>query len=108
MNTARETLGQRLQRLRVQTGLTQAALAAATETSLATLRNWENDRREPGWRAACLLARALGITVEDLADTVPLGEAERVARPAGPTRRPTPPQTGEPATKKRRQRKGAE
>jgi transcriptional regulator with XRE-family HTH domain len=83
-----ETLGQRLQRLRAAGGLTQGQVAEAAGVPLSSLQNWEIDRREPSLRAACRLARALGVTAEDLADTVPVEEAGRAPRPAGPTRRP--------------------
>lgn len=85
MNTI-ETLGQRLQRLRAGAGLTQAALAERAEVPTSSLQNWEIDRREPGWRAVCRLAKVLGITAEDLADTVQVDETGKVARPAGPTK----------------------
>src|SRR5262245_58351169 len=83
----RETLGQRLQRLRSAAALTQAQLAQAAGVPVSSLQNWEIDRREPGLRAACRLARTLGVTAEHLADSVPVAEAGRPARPAGPTRR---------------------
>ncbi|MCI0460337.1 MAG: helix-turn-helix domain-containing protein [Gemmataceae bacterium] len=88
---AQETLGQRLQRLRAAAGLTQAQAAAAAEVPLSSLQNWEIDRREPGLRAACRLARALGVSAEVLADTAPVAEVGRAPRPAGPTRRAEPP-----------------
>ena len=81
-----ETLGQRLQRLRLAAGLTQAALAEAAGVPLSTLRGWEIDRREPGLRAAVRLARALGVGVEELADTVPVVDVGKTPRPAGPSR----------------------
>ena len=82
-----ETLGQRLQRLRLDAGLTQAQLADAAGTPLSSLQNWEIDRREPGLRAAVRFARTLGVTVEDLADTSPVEEVGKIHRPAGPSRR---------------------
>jgi len=84
----RETLGQRLQRLRAAAGLTQAQLASAAGVPLSSLQNWEIDRREPGFRAACSLAKALGVAAETLADTAPVEEAGKAPRPAGPTVRP--------------------
>jgi transcriptional regulator with XRE-family HTH domain len=108
MNT-QETLGQRLQRLRAAANLTQAQVATAAGVPLSSLQNWEIDRREPSFRAACRLAKALGVTAEHLADTASVEEAGKAARPAGPTKRPqtpdqsTPPpvgqaQRGQPAT----------
>jgi transcriptional regulator with XRE-family HTH domain len=98
-----ETLGQRLQRLRLGAGLTQAQVAAAVGVPVTTLRNWEGDRREPGFRAAVQLAKALGATVEDLADTATVEEVGRSPRPAGPTKRTPadlPPAQGKPARRK--------
>jgi transcriptional regulator with XRE-family HTH domain len=98
-----ETLGQRLQRLRAAAGLTQTQVAAAAGVPVSSLQNWEIDRREPGLRAAVRLAKALGVTAEDLADTAPVEDAGRTPRPAGPTRRPPadlPPAQGKPARRK--------
>ncbi|HWG47716.1 MAG TPA: helix-turn-helix domain-containing protein [Gemmataceae bacterium] len=115
---ANETLGQKLQRLRLTAGLTQVQLAEAAGVPLSTLRGWEVDRREPGLRAAARLAKALGVTAEDLADTVPIDEAGKSPRPAGPSRRTqtpdadappsatTKPATGKTTAKKPRKRKG--
>ena len=66
--------------------LTQSQVAAAAQVPLPSLRNWETDRREPGFRAACRLAKALGVTVEVLADTTPVYQAVKAPRPAGPTK----------------------
>jgi transcriptional regulator with XRE-family HTH domain len=88
MSTSPETLGQRLQRLRVAAGLTQAQVAEAAGVLVNTLRSWEIDRREPGLRPACRLARVLGVTAEYLAESVPVEEAGgKKPRPAGPSRR---------------------
>jgi|SRR5258707_15071990 len=80
-----ETFGRRIQRLRAMAGLTQLQLADAAGVPLSSLQNWEIDRREPSFRAACRLAKALGVKAEHLADTMPVERTERVNRPAGPT-----------------------
>lgn len=90
MTASPETLGRRVQRLRVAAGLTQAQLALRAAVPLASLQNWEIDRREPSLRAACRLAQALGVTAEYLAETVPADSTMRGNRRAGPT----PKQTG--------------
>jgi transcriptional regulator with XRE-family HTH domain len=90
MRSSRETLGRRVQRLRAAAGLTQAQLAAAAAVPLASLQNWEIDRREPSFRAACRLARALGVTAEYLAETAPVESNARGNRPAGPTPKQAP------------------
>ncbi len=87
---ANETIGQKLHRLRLAAGLTQAQLADAAGVPLSTLQGWEIDRREPGLRAAAQLAAALGITADELANTIPVDEVGKVPRPAGPSKRPKP------------------
>src|SRR5262245_28165793 len=66
-----ETLGERLQRLRKSSGLTQPAAATAAAVPVATLRNWESDRREPLLSAAARLAKALGVSLDELAGLTP-------------------------------------
>jgi DNA-binding XRE family transcriptional regulator len=90
MSAHPETLGQRVQRLRAAAGITQAQLAHAAGVPVSSLQNWEIDRREPSFRAACRLAKALGVTAEYLAETVPVERRERASRPAGPTTKQAP------------------
>jgi transcriptional regulator with XRE-family HTH domain len=99
---AKETIGQKIHRLRMAAGLTQVQLADAAGAKLSTLQGWEIDRREPSMRAAVRLAAALRITVEELADTVPVEEVGKAPRPAGPSKPPAK----EPEPKKTRKRKG--
>jgi transcriptional regulator with XRE-family HTH domain len=87
----KETLGQRLQRLRAGLGLSQRQLAEAAGVPARSLQNWEVDYREPGWRALVRLAARLGVTVESLADTAPVDQGKRPARLPGPTRLPPGP-----------------
>ncbi len=103
MSTHGETLGQRLQRLRLAAGLTQAQVAAAAGVAVSSLQNWEIDRREPGFRPACRLASALGVTAEYLAESVPVEEAGgKKPRPAGPSRKPATEPEPTPRTKGRK------
>jgi hypothetical protein len=51
------------------------------------------------------LAKALGGTAEDLADTVPINDTEKLPRPAGPTRPPKQPPA---RVSKRRKKKGGQ
>lgn len=67
---AKETLGQRLQRLRQEAGLTQEQLAAKAGLSVHNVRNWEHDHRVPGLAAVYHLARSLGVAMEELAECV--------------------------------------
>lgn len=61
-----ETFGQRVARLRVAAKMTQEQLAAKAGIPLGSLRNHEYDHRRPRADAALALARALGVTVEEL------------------------------------------
>jgi transcriptional regulator with XRE-family HTH domain len=62
----RETMGQRLQRLRKAVGLSQSQLAKAAGVPVGTLRNWEQDIRSPLLNTAGRVARALGVSLDDL------------------------------------------
>jgi transcriptional regulator with XRE-family HTH domain len=62
-----ETLGRRLQRLRLSAGLTQEGLARKAGLPVWSLRNWEHDHRLPGVAAVYKLARVLGVPMEELA-----------------------------------------
>jgi transcriptional regulator with XRE-family HTH domain len=64
--TRRETLGQRIKRLRGEAGLTQRGVADAAGVPIQTLRNWEADRRVPLATVVLPLARALGVSAEEL------------------------------------------
>src|SRR3954470_17820223 len=60
------TLGQRIARLRLAGGMTQPDLAEKAGVPLFSLRSWEQDYRRPRADAAVRVARALGVTVEEL------------------------------------------
>ncbi len=64
----KETLGERLARLRRAAGLTQVKLAEQAGESVSSLRNWEGDHRTPGLWAALQLAKVLGVALEVLAE----------------------------------------
>ena len=66
--TKKETLGERLARLRRAAGLTQEKLADEAGESVSSLRNWEGDHRTPGLWAALQLAKVLGVALEVLAE----------------------------------------
>src|SRR5262245_35674793 len=61
-----ETTGQRLKRLREAAGLSQHQLAAAAGVQVASLQNWEQDRRSPNVRVVRRLANALGVSTDQL------------------------------------------
>jgi|SRR5579871_3782697 len=66
VNESRETLGQMLQRLRIEAGLTQEQLAEKAELPVFSLRNWEYDQRSPRSAALLRLAEALDVQMEEL------------------------------------------
>ena len=63
-------MGQRLQRLRQAAGLSQSQLARAAGVPPGSLKNWEQGRRLPQLDAACRLARAVGVSLDELAGRV--------------------------------------
>jgi transcriptional regulator with XRE-family HTH domain len=63
---ASETFGSRVRLVRRALGLTQAQLAARIGVAEATVRSWETDRAHPQPRWLRRLAKALGVSVEDL------------------------------------------
>jgi len=60
------TFAEKLQQLRDQARLSQAALALKTGLSLRSIQNWEQGYRCPRAQALLALARALGVPVETL------------------------------------------
>ena len=77
-----ETMGQRLQSVRQDKGMSQPELAKAAGVPVGTLRNWEQDRRAPRLDTAKKVARALGVSVDAL--TVNGGEEKPSAPPGVP------------------------
>jgi len=65
-----EAMGNRFQELRQAKGLSQSQLAQAVGVPMTSLRNWEQGRREPGLCASYHLARALGVSLDELAGDV--------------------------------------
>ncbi len=64
------TLGQRIRAAREARGLSQASLAAAANISQGYLSQLEQDEREPALSIAARLARALGLSMDELAACV--------------------------------------
>lgn len=67
---------ERLKACREAAGLTQAAFAERLKVPLRTMQNYEQGRREPVIEMLVPIARALGVTVDEL---LAVGEA----RPKG-------------------------
>lgn len=78
----RAIMGARFQELRQAKGLSQSQLAKAAGLPTSTLKNWEQGRREPLFSAAYQLARALGISLDELASK--LFEEEQPPAPSAP------------------------
>jgi transcriptional regulator with XRE-family HTH domain len=74
-------MGQRLARLRREKGFSQAALAEAAGVPVGTLRGWEYGRRTPLLDAACRVADALKITLDELAGRTPTKDTEAEPKP---------------------------
>jgi transcriptional regulator with XRE-family HTH domain len=68
--TKGESLGQKLQRLRLAAGYTQEQLAEAAGVSVHNLRNWEHDHRQPRLEAVFKLAKALNVPMEEIAEAL--------------------------------------
>jgi transcriptional regulator with XRE-family HTH domain len=62
-----DEFGAELKRLREARGMTQEGTATACGLPITTRRTWEQGRRRPDLVSAYLLARALGVTVDELA-----------------------------------------
>lgn len=58
--------GLRLKELREDAGMTQADLAKKTGYSVQAIYQWESGLRKVSFEAACALADALAVSVEDL------------------------------------------
>jgi transcriptional regulator with XRE-family HTH domain len=63
---ARETTGERIQRLRKAAGLSQSGLAKATGIPVSTIKNWEQGRRSPLLDTAGRVAGALNVSLDEL------------------------------------------
>jgi transcriptional regulator with XRE-family HTH domain len=59
---------ERLKRMRVEAGLTQAALAARAGLASATIGHLETGKRSPAWETVQRLCNALGVSCETMRD----------------------------------------
>jgi transcriptional regulator with XRE-family HTH domain len=81
-------MGTRLKMFREAAGLSQVRLAELAEVSPRTIQNWEYGKRSFDFETAVQLAKALGVSLDELAAVT---QAET-----------------EPATAKKRKKKGGE
>lgn len=61
----------RLRQLRLEWGMTQAALAKHLGVSQGTVGNWEGGKREPDFTTVARLAALFGTTADDLIGNPP-------------------------------------
>jgi transcriptional regulator with XRE-family HTH domain len=61
-----ETMGERIRRLRDAAKMTQEELSQRGGIPLGSLQKWEQDKRLPRIDHAVQLARALGVTMDEL------------------------------------------
>jgi len=66
--TAEDSLGVRIKRLRIASGLTQGQLGTLIGVSSTAVGNWESGEFHPKGRYVAKLADALGIDVSELLD----------------------------------------
>ena len=80
-----------LKTLREKAGLSQAALADRVGLSVRNVQNWEQGHRTPRAQVLMLLAKAVGVSVEQLLAGIDQDETPAKAPPKGkgkPTRKP--------------------
>ncbi|MBV7265889.1 helix-turn-helix domain-containing protein [Erythrobacter ani] len=75
-----EPFGVRLNRLRRERGLTLAQVADALDVSKPTVWAWEKGKARPLPERIDAIAAALGISVEELGDTMPTSEGSAIAQ----------------------------
>lgn len=66
--SANQKLGKRLKQLRVEAGLTQEKLGIASGISQAYISGVEKGTRNPSFKTLDKLAKAIGVTVNELTD----------------------------------------
>lgn len=76
-----DAVGPRLRQLRSRRGLTLSELAAETGVSVSTLSRLEAGLRRPTLEQLLPLARAHGVTLDDLVDAPPTGDPRVHLRP---------------------------
>ncbi len=81
------TFGQKLKELRIQSGMTQAQLAEASQVPLGTIRDYEQGNRGPLLSTAQKLARALKQSLDVFPPPAP---ARRSRKRGGASSKPGP------------------
>lgn len=78
------SMGQRIQELRKHKGLTQTELAKEIHVSMAAIRNYENNLREPNSKAMAALERYFGVSGGYLRGETEIEEVEPMTKDAIP------------------------
>jgi transcriptional regulator with XRE-family HTH domain len=81
LDQALGAVGPRLRALRLQRDITLAALSVATGISVSTLSRLESGTRRPNLELLLPLARAHGVTLDELVDAPPTGDPRIHLRP---------------------------
>jgi transcriptional regulator with XRE-family HTH domain len=81
VNRTLDAVGPRLKRLRLRRDITLADLAARTGISVSTLSRLESGLRRPTLEQLLPLARAHGVTLDELVDAPPTGDPRVNLRP---------------------------
>nr|WP_308221733.1 XRE family transcriptional regulator [Georgenia sp. EYE_87] len=81
LDRALSSVGPRLRMLRQQRETTLAALSAATGVSVSTLSRLESGSRRPTLELLLPIARAHGVTLDELVDAPPTGDPRVHLRP---------------------------
>ncbi|MFY1695557.1 MULTISPECIES: helix-turn-helix domain-containing protein [unclassified Solwaraspora] len=81
LDRALDSVGPRLRALRRQRGTTLAELSAATGISVSTLSRLESGARRPTLELLLPLARAHGVSLDELVDAPPTGDPRIHLRP---------------------------
>jgi transcriptional regulator with XRE-family HTH domain len=74
------SVGQAIQKLRRKVGLSQSELAKKAGVPTSTLQAWEQSRRSPRLDALLKLARALDVSLDELAGQKSSRKGRRHAR----------------------------
>ncbi|AFR08566.1 helix-turn-helix domain-containing protein [Nocardiopsis alba] len=81
LDQALDAVGPRLRALRLQRGTTLADLSESTGISVSTLSRLETGDRRPALELLLPLARAYGVTLDELVDAPPTGDPRVHLRP---------------------------
>ena len=81
VDEALDAVGPRLRALRLRRNITLSALSEQTDISTSTLSRLENGSRRPTLELLLRLARAHGVTIDELVDAPPTGDPRVHLRP---------------------------